>query len=54
MAILAMGMEIEAHEFDSVASKLGWEQIFKNFFGLTTDQAVVKEEEVKLGKVLDN
>ncbi|KAG2255157.1 hypothetical protein Bca52824_074451 [Brassica carinata] len=51
MAILAMGMEIEAHEFDSVASKLGWEQIFKNFFGLTTDQAVVKEEEeARLGE----
>ncbi|KAF3495553.1 hypothetical protein DY000_02051778 [Brassica cretica] len=49
MAILAMGMEIEAHEFDSVASKLGWEQIFENFFGLTTDPAVVKEEEARLG-----
>ncbi|KFK42651.1 hypothetical protein AALP_AA1G022500 [Arabis alpina] len=54
MAILAMGMEIEAHEFDKVASKLGWEQIFKNSFGLTTDQTVVEKEEVKLAKVLDN
>ncbi|KFK42650.1 hypothetical protein AALP_AA1G022400 [Arabis alpina] len=53
MAILAMGMEIEAHEFDPVASKLGWEKIYKLFFGLTTNQAIVEEEEIKLAKVLD-
>ncbi|CAH2039074.1 unnamed protein product [Thlaspi arvense] len=53
MAIMAMGMEIEAHEFDSVASKLCWEIIFKHIFGLTTDQAVVEAEEAKLAKVLD-
>ncbi|CAN8311048.1 unnamed protein product [Cochlearia groenlandica] len=53
MAILAMGMEIEAHEFDSVASKLCWEQIFKNLFNLTTDQTIVEQEEAKLAKVLD-
>ncbi|KAL1213594.1 Glutathione S-transferase F6 [Cardamine amara subsp. amara] len=54
MAIMSMGMEIEAHEFDSVASKLAWEQIFKVFYGMTTDQTVVEEEEAKLVKVLDN
>ena len=52
-AIMAIGMEVEAHQFDPVASKLVWEQVIKNFVGLTTDQAVVAEEEAKLAKVLD-
>jgi glutathione S-transferase len=54
MAYMSMGMEIEAHEFDPVASKIGWERTFKHFLGLTTDQAVVEAEEAKLAKVLDN
>ncbi|XP_018455003.1 glutathione S-transferase F3 [Raphanus sativus] len=52
-AIMAIGLEVEAHQFDPVASKLAWEQVFKNFYGLTTDKAVVAEEEAKLAKVLD-
>ncbi|CAG7859718.1 unnamed protein product, partial [Brassica rapa] len=52
-AIMAIGMEVEAHQFDPVASKLVWEQVIKNFVGLTTDQAIVAEEEAKLAKVLD-
>ncbi|KFK30854.1 hypothetical protein AALP_AA6G033900 [Arabis alpina] len=52
-AIMAIGIEVEGHQFDPVASKLAWEQVFKNIYGLTTDQAVVEEEEAKLAKVLD-
>ena len=52
-AIMAIGMEVEAHHFDPVASKLAWEQVFKLFYGMTTDQAVVEEEEAKLATVLD-
>ncbi|EOA38515.1 hypothetical protein CARUB_v10010300mg [Capsella rubella] len=53
MAIIAMGMEIEKHEFDPVASKLVWEQVLKPLYGMTTDKAVVEEEEAKFAKVLD-
>ncbi|EOA37707.1 hypothetical protein CARUB_v10012427mg [Capsella rubella] len=53
MAIIAMGIEIESHEFDPVGSKLVWEQVLKPLYGMTTDKAVVEEEEAKLGKVLD-
>ncbi|XP_010429797.1 PREDICTED: glutathione S-transferase F3 [Camelina sativa] len=52
-AIMANGMQVEAHQFDPVATKLAWEQVFKLIYGLTTDQAVVAEEEAKLDKVLD-
>ncbi|KAF2614837.1 hypothetical protein F2Q70_00009384 [Brassica cretica] len=52
-AIMAMGMQVEAHQFDPLASKLAWEHVFKLIYGLTTDQAVVAEEEAKLAKVLD-
>ncbi|KFK30849.1 hypothetical protein AALP_AA6G033500 [Arabis alpina] len=52
-AVMAIGLEVEAHHFDPVASKLAWEQVFKNIYGLTTDQAVVEEEEANLAKVLD-
>ncbi|EOA39377.1 hypothetical protein CARUB_v10012455mg [Capsella rubella] len=53
MAIIAMGIEIESHEFDPVGSKLVWEQVLKPLYGMTTDKAVVEEEEAKLAKVLD-
>ncbi|XP_010474884.1 PREDICTED: glutathione S-transferase F6-like [Camelina sativa] len=53
MAIVAMGIEIESHEFDPVGSKLVWEQVLKPLYGMTTDKAVVEEEEAKLAKVLD-
>ncbi|CAD5326917.1 unnamed protein product [Arabidopsis thaliana] len=52
-AIMAIGMQVEDHQFDPVASKLAFEQIFKSIYGLTTDEAVVAEEEAKLAKVLD-
>lgn len=52
-AIMAIGMQVEDHQFDPVASKLAFEQIFKSTYGLTTDEAVVAEEEAKLAKVLD-
>ncbi|KAF8046375.1 hypothetical protein N665_3763s0004 [Sinapis alba] len=52
-ATMAIGMEVEAHQFDPVVSKLAWEHVFKLIYGLTTDQAVVAEEEAKLAKVLD-
>nr|AAY86772.1 glutathione S-transferase [Noccaea caerulescens] len=52
-AIMANGMEVEAHHFDPPATKLAWEQVFKLMKGLTTDEAVVAEEEAKLAKVLD-
>ncbi|KFK30847.1 hypothetical protein AALP_AA6G033300 [Arabis alpina] len=52
-AVMAIGMQVEAHEFDPVATKLAWELVFKQLYGLTTDQAVVDEEKAKLDKVLD-
>ncbi|PON96596.1 S-crystallin [Trema orientale] len=52
-AIASVWMEVEAHQFSPVTSKLGWEIIFKPMFGMTTDRAVVEENEAKLGKVLD-
>lgn len=53
MAILSVWMEVEAHQFNPVGSKLGWELAFKPIFGLTTDKAAVEENLAKLGKVLD-
>ncbi|XP_031486589.1 glutathione S-transferase-like isoform X1 [Nymphaea colorata] len=46
--------EVEAHQFDPPASKLLFECLFKPMFmGTPTDEAVVAENEAKLGKVLD-
>nr|ANO39964.1 glutathione S-transferase F4 [Populus yatungensis] len=53
MATLSVWMEVEAHQFDPVASKLNWELVFKPMFGIPTDNAAVEENEAKLGKVLD-
>ncbi|KAL2945437.1 Glutathione S-transferase [Bienertia sinuspersici] len=53
MADLAVWMEVEAHQFDPVASKLAWELVYKGMFGLQTDDAAVEENEAKLVKVLD-
>lgn len=53
MAELAVWLEVEAHQFDPVASKLGWELVYKKMFGMETDAAVVEEQEAKLTKVLD-
>ncbi|XP_030517606.1 glutathione S-transferase-like isoform X2 [Rhodamnia argentea] len=53
MATVSMWMEVEAHQFDPVASKLQWEIVYKPMFGMATDAAVVEENEAKLAKVLD-
>ncbi|KAK3415556.1 glutathione S-transferase [Eucalyptus grandis] len=53
MATLGVWMEVEAHQFDPVGSKLQWELLFKPMFGMATDAAVVEENEAKLAKVLD-
>ena len=53
MTIMAVWMEVEAHQFDPVASKLGLELAVKPMLGMTTDAAVVEENEAKLAKVLD-
>ncbi|KAL2945438.1 Glutathione S-transferase, partial [Bienertia sinuspersici] len=53
MADLAVWMEVEAHQFDLVASKLAWELVYKGMFGLQTDDVAVEQNEAKLVKVLD-
>lgn len=52
-AALYVWLEVEAHQFEPVASKLVWELVFKPLFKIPTDPAAVEENEVKLGKVLD-
>ncbi|XP_058082182.1 glutathione S-transferase-like isoform X2 [Magnolia sinica] len=53
MATIGMWMEVEAHHFDPVASKLVRELIFKPMFGMAVDSALVTEYEAKLSQVLD-
>ncbi|KAH9615626.1 hypothetical protein KSS87_011779 [Heliosperma pusillum] len=53
IANLAIWSEVEAHQFDPVASKLAWELFYKGLFGMQTDAAAVEENEAKLVKVLD-
>ncbi|XP_058082181.1 glutathione S-transferase-like isoform X1 [Magnolia sinica] len=53
MATIGVWMEVEAHHFDPVASKLVWELFFKPMFGMAVDSAVVTEYEAKLSQVLD-
>lgn len=45
--------EVEAHQFDPVASKLTWEIVLKPMFGMTIDPTMVEEYKAKLAKVLD-
>ncbi|XP_059437158.1 glutathione S-transferase-like [Corylus avellana] len=53
-AIIGVWMEVEAHQFESAASKLTWELSLKPVFGKgTPDKAVVEKNEAKLAKVLD-
>ncbi|XP_041016810.1 glutathione S-transferase-like [Juglans microcarpa x Juglans regia] len=52
-AIIGLWMEVEAHQFDPVTSKLTWELAVKPMYGMATDKAVVEENEAKLAKVLD-
>ncbi|WCJ21370.1 Glutathione S-transferase [Euphorbia peplus] len=53
MAILGVWLEVEAQNFEPVASQLNWDIIFKPMFGMQTDVAVVEENEAKLASVLD-
>ncbi|KAL6564217.1 hypothetical protein OROMI_015667 [Orobanche minor] len=54
MAIVLVGLEVEAHHYDSAAGKLLRELYFKPFFlGTIGDEAIAKEQEVQLAKVLD-
>ncbi|KAI4339477.1 hypothetical protein MLD38_024419 [Melastoma candidum] len=53
MAILSVWLEVEAHQFDPVVSKLLWELVYKTMFGIPVDPAVVEENEAKLSKVLE-
>ncbi|CAH9079176.1 unnamed protein product [Cuscuta europaea] len=53
MAIMWVWMEVEAHQFDVLASKLVFELIIKPLFGMVTDNAVVAQHEEALAKVLD-
>ncbi|XP_050266862.1 glutathione S-transferase PARB-like isoform X2 [Quercus robur] len=53
MAITLVGMEVEAQQYDPVASKLVWELGIKPLVGMVTDKAIVEENEAKLAKVLD-
>ncbi|KAI4329758.1 hypothetical protein MLD38_028106 [Melastoma candidum] len=52
-AALLVWQEVEAHQFDPIASKLLWELFYKPMFGLEADPVAVKENEDKLAKVLD-
>jgi len=52
-AITRVWMEVESQQFDPVGSKLAYEHVVKPMFGMTTDPAVVEENEAKLAKVLD-
>ncbi|KAL6504999.1 hypothetical protein OROGR_024816 [Orobanche gracilis] len=53
MALVSVGLEVEAHHYDTRAGKLVWELCVKPFLGMTTDDAVVEDQEVQLAKVLD-
>ncbi|XP_043716316.1 glutathione S-transferase-like isoform X1 [Telopea speciosissima] len=54
MATVSVWIEVEAHHFDPVVSKLVTEQLVKPMLrGLEPDSAVVEENQKKLGEVLD-
>ncbi|KAJ4974748.1 hypothetical protein NE237_007922 [Protea cynaroides] len=54
MAPVAVWMEVEAHQYDPVASKLVFEQAVKPLMlKMEPDSAVVEEHQKKLGQVLD-
>lgn len=50
---LFVWLEVEAHQFEPVVSKLLWELFYKPMFGMAADPAAVDENEAKLAKVLD-
>ncbi|GMY16878.1 glutathione S-transferase-like [Fagus crenata] len=47
MAIILVWMEVEAQQYDPVASKLVWELGVKPLVGMDTDTAIVEENEPK-------
>ncbi|KAM3376623.1 glutathione S-transferase [Capsicum galapagoense] len=53
MAIMSVWMEVEAQKFDPVGSKLAYEIAIKPMMGKVTDDAIVAENEEKMGKLLD-
>ncbi|CAN6561462.1 unnamed protein product [Malus baccata var. baccata] len=53
MAIISLWSEVEAQKFDPAATKLTYELAIKPMFKMTTDAAVVEENEAKLAVVLD-
>uniref|UniRef100_A0A251VKQ9 glutathione transferase n=2 Tax=Helianthus annuus TaxID=4232 RepID=A0A251VKQ9_HELAN len=53
MAVVGVWIEVESQKFELIGSKLAWELAYKPMFGLTTDDAVVEENEKKLEQVLD-
>ncbi|KAJ4960078.1 hypothetical protein NE237_019988 [Protea cynaroides] len=54
MAPVAVWMEVEAQQYDPVASKLVFEQVVKPLMmKMKPDSAVVEENQKKLGQVLD-
>ncbi|PIA24904.1 hypothetical protein AQUCO_14800002v1 [Aquilegia coerulea] len=53
MASFALCMEVEAHQFDPLASKLAFELVIKAYLGMTTDETVVEETKEKFARVLD-
>jgi glutathione S-transferase len=54
MAITSVWMEVEAQQYDQAASKLVWELAAKPvLLGMSSDTAIVEENEAKLAKVLD-
>ncbi|PHU22118.1 Glutathione S-transferase [Capsicum chinense] len=53
MPIMSVWMEVEGQKFEPLASKLTWELGIKPMIGMSTDDAIVKESEEQLSKVLD-
>ncbi|CAI0394352.1 unnamed protein product [Linum tenue] len=52
-AEMKVWLQVEINHFEPASSQLGWEQVFKPMFGMTTDPAAVEANEAKLTKVLD-
>ncbi|CAI0463010.1 unnamed protein product [Linum tenue] len=52
-AEMKVWLQVEVNHFEPASSQLGWEQVFKPMFGMTTDPAAVEANEAKLTKVLD-
>lgn len=54
MAIASVWMEVDALQYDQIATTLGMELAYKPVvYGISTNATVVEENEPKLAKVLD-